>query len=72
MLLFRSEEHAARWRESHGLPGARTMPLETAWRLAEAWHGHNLDPDWRRHTLEEAEALFIQLGLVGEFWRLRA
>ncbi len=46
--------------------------LETAWRLAEAWHGHKLDPDWRRHTLEEAEALFIQLGLVGEFWRLRA
>lgn len=72
MLLFRSEEHAARWRERHGLPGAATMSLETAWRLAKAWYERKLDPDWRRHTLEEAEALFTELGLVGEFWRLRA
>jgi hypothetical protein len=72
MLLFRSEEHAARWRESHGLPGAAPMPLDTAWRLARAWYKRKLDPDWRRHTLDEAEALFAELGLVGEFWRLRA
>jgi len=71
MLLFRSEEHAARWREVHGLPGARTMPLETAWRLAKAWYERKLEPNWRRHTLEEAEALFDELGLTGEFWLLR-
>lgn len=72
MLLFRSEEHAARWRQTHDLPDAATISLEVAWRLATAWYEHKLDPEWRRHTLEEAEALFAELGLVGEFWRLRA
>ena len=71
MLLFRSEEHARHWREQRGLGGASTLSLEAGWRLARAWYGHKLQPDWRRHTLEEAEALFAELGLVGDFWRLR-
>ena len=71
MLLFRSEEHAGRWRAAHGFPGARTLSLQTGWDLARAWYTRKLDPDWRRHTLDEAEALFAQLGLAGDFWRLR-
>ena len=71
MLLFRSEEHARSWRVERGLPEATTLPLETGWRLARAWYSRKLEPDWRRHTLEEAEALFAELGLTGEFWRLR-
>lgn len=72
MLFFRSEEHALRWRREHDLPGAEMMSLDQAWRLASAWYERKLDPDWRRHTLEETEALFGEIGLVGEFWRLRA
>ena len=30
-----------------------------------------LKPDWRRHTLEEAEALMAETGLSGPFWNLR-
>lgn len=71
MLLFRSEDHARRWRERHGLPGARTLDIGTAWRLARAWYTRKLEPDWRRHTVDEAEALFAELGLTGDFWRLR-
>jgi hypothetical protein len=71
MLLFRSEEHAGNWREAHALPEARTLSLETGWRLARAWYARKLEPDWRRHTVEEVEALFADLGLTGEFWRLR-
>ncbi len=71
MLLFRSEEHARQWRDARGLPGATSLSLETGWRLARAWYTRKLDPDWRRHTIEEAEALFAGLGLTGEFWRLR-
>jgi len=71
MLLFRSEEHAASWRLARGLPGARTVSLETGWKLARAWYGHKLDAGWRRHTVDEAEALFADLGLTGDFWRLR-
>ncbi len=45
--------------------------FETRWTLARAWYARKLEPDWRCHTLEEAEALFADLGLTGEFWRLR-
>ena len=71
MLLFRSEEHARSWRDARGFPGATTLSLETGWRLARGWYTRKLEPDWRRHTLEEAEALFADLGLAGDFWRLR-
>ena len=71
MLLFRSEEHARSWRDARGFMGARTLSLETGWRLARAWYARKLEPDWRRHTVEEAEALFADLGLSGDFWRLR-
>lgn len=71
MLLFRSEEHARSWRDARGFPDARTLSLETAWRLARAWYSRKLEPDWRRHSVEEAEALFADLRLSGDFWRLR-
>ena len=71
MLLFRSEEHARSWRDAHGFPDATTISVETGWRLARAWYARKLRPDWRRHTLEEAETLFAELGLTGDFWRLR-
>jgi hypothetical protein len=71
MLLFRSDEHASNWREARGFPGAKTLSLEIGWKLARAWYRRKLEPDWRRHTVEEAEALFAELGLTGDFWRLR-
>ena len=71
MLLFRSEEHAGHWRDARGFPGAKTLSLESGWKLARSWYARKLEPDWRRHTLDEAEALFATLGLTGDFWRLR-
>ena len=69
MLFFRSEEHARRWQERTGLSGTSILTLEQAARLADAWHARKLAPDWR-HTADEAEALFAQLGFDAEFWRL--
>jgi hypothetical protein len=40
------------------------------WVVAEEWFKRRLAPDWRRHTPDEAEALFARAGLTGEFWRL--
>jgi len=71
MLLFRSEEHAGHWRDDRGFADATTLSLETGWKLARAWYERKLEPDWRRHSLEEAEAVFAELGLTGDFWRLR-
>ncbi len=47
------------------------LTLDRLWDLATAWYGDKLSPDWRRATPEEAEATFSELGLTGDFWRLR-
>ena len=72
MLLFRSEEHLDRWCAFRKLPRGGTMSPEQCWRLALAWYADKLSPDWRRKTLEEAEAALVGIGLTGPFWSLRA
>ena len=71
MLAFRSEAHVDRWCEARGIARGAAFPLETCWRLADAWYANRLAPDWGRRTPEEAESLFADLGLEGDFWRLR-
>ena len=72
MLLFRSEEHAKSWCRERGMASGGTMSLSTGLELGREWYGNKLSPDWRRKTVDEAEAYFARLGLVGEFWQLRA
>jgi hypothetical protein len=71
MLLFRSEEHVERWLELHGYERGALLDRRQIWGLADAWYRAKLSPGWRRHTPEEAEAIFASLGLTGDFWRLR-
>jgi hypothetical protein len=46
------------------------MTLPQAWELSQKWYGNRLDPDFRRPTKDEAQAIFASVGLIGEFWRL--
>lgn len=46
------------------------MSLVTMWQLARIWYSDRLDPDWRRKSVAEAEDVFRELGLSGDFWRL--
>jgi hypothetical protein len=71
MLLFRSEDHVDRWCETRNLSRGATLTPEQGWALARGWFGKKLEVDWRRHTLEEAEALLSSIGLTGPFWNLR-
>ncbi len=72
MLYFRSEEHIDRWCESWRLPRGAVIPLDKGWELARHWYGEDRrQPDWRRRTLDETEALFASLGFTSEFWNLR-
>lgn len=70
MLAFRSEEHVDRWCEQTGLERGAAFSLETAWQLADTWYRNRLSPDWQRRTPDEAQAVFGDLGLMGEFWAL--
>ncbi len=47
------------------------MTPEQCWQLARGWYADKLSPDWRRKSLEEAEALLAEIGLTGPFWSLR-
>ena len=66
MLLFSSEEHV----ERSGKPKGAFMTPDQLWRLANAWYHDRDDPNWRRRSADEAESLFAEIGLTGEFWRL--
>ena len=46
------------------------MTVPQAWELAQQWYGNRLEPDFRRPTAEEAQAIFASVGLTGAFWRL--
>ena len=71
MLLFRSEEHVRRWCETKGLtPGAIFSPAQM-WAVAQPWFERRLAPDWRRYSADEAERVFANAGLTGEFWKLQ-
>ena len=71
MLAFRSEEHVDRWCEQRRVPKGAVFAPEQMWRVARAWYGDRLAPDWERKTPEEAQAIFEETGLTGPFWRLR-
>ena len=70
MLAFRSEAHVDRWLRQRGLARGSVLSLDQLWGLAKAWYANRLQPDWRRREPQEAEALFGDLGLTGDFWRL--
>ena len=69
-MLFRDEEHVERWCEREGLERGAVLDAETCWRLAQAWWGDRLDPEWRPRSLAESQALLESAGLRGAFWEL--
>jgi hypothetical protein len=72
MLLFRGEEHIERWCAQWKQPRGATLSIDQAWQLAKSWYGGKMEENWRRLTVDEAEALLTSLGLTGEFWNLRS
>jgi hypothetical protein len=68
MNLFRSEEHISRWLGDRH-PGATTS-IDTLARLALAWWGDRLDPQWQPHTRPQNQAILEAVGLRDAFWQL--
>lgn len=71
MLLFRDGEHVDHWCATREMSRGALLNVQQAWVLARGWYESKLQPDWRRHTLAETEALFASIGLTGDFWNLR-
>src|SRR5437667_10428069 len=66
MLLFRSEEHVGRWCNAWRLERGAVLTLPQQWSLAKSWYvSDRRDPAWRRHTADEAGAIFLSWGSPG-------
>jgi hypothetical protein len=70
MLLFRSEQHVARWCKQWKRKRGGTLTSAQGWKLAKEWYGDRLSEGWRPKTVAEAQAAFARIGLRGAFWRL--
>ncbi|MEM7048181.1 MAG: hypothetical protein AAF604_00915 [Acidobacteriota bacterium] len=68
MVFFRSEEALQSWCRDARQARRPCLGLPTLWRLAEAWYGSRLQPDWRRFEAAEVRQLFDRLGMVDPFW----
>ena len=71
MLLFRDEEHLGRWLKNWNQPRGEIFSLEQCFGLGRGWYSADRrDPNWRRFTLEEGTAIFSNLDLTSDFWKL--
>jgi len=70
MLVFEHEAEVDDWCRRHRIPRGDTQPLGHFWEFAKAWYGKHLDPQWRKWSNEEADALFRRFGLGGDTWEI--
>ena len=71
MVFLRSEEHLERWLGTNGWEPGASMSAPTLNELARRWWWTRLDQDWRPRSPDESQAILDELGLAGDFWRLR-
>ena len=70
VLPFRSRADIHDWCARYRLPYGEGVPLHQVGRLAQLWYGTYADVNWHRWTVEEAQDIFRQSGLVSSFWGL--
>lgn len=70
LLPFHTERQIDAWSERHGLSRGKAVPIQQAAALARAWYGRHAERDYRKWTPQEAQKIFAEVGLTGEFWAL--
>ena len=71
MLLFRSEEWIERWCNKNNLARGEVLSLAQVWELSKLWYHDRLSPNYHGRTVEQAEEIFKQAGLMSEFWYIQ-
>jgi hypothetical protein len=72
ILFFTSESKVNEWCARHGRPKGALLDMRKATALGERWFGDYASPDWKRKTAGQAMAIFAELKLEPEFWKLQA
>lgn len=67
-LFFPSPDAEADWLDRTRLPAGRVVPLEQAWRLAQAVFGKGADPGAHMRHRSEMDAVFRSVGLDDPFF----
>ena len=70
VLPFRSDAEIDAWSERHRLPRGVGAPLRQVADLAQVWYGRHADKDWRKWSVDEAQAIFYGAGLTADYWTL--
>jgi hypothetical protein len=70
MLLFKNAHQVADWSERHGIPCGDIQPVNKVLELSKRWYGEHLRPDWTKKSIEEARAIFADLGFTHPIWYL--
>lgn len=70
ILFFENEGGVDAWCERHGHPRGSVLGIAKGLELARLWFGDYASRDWKRKTPQQAVAIFAQLELDREFWRI--
>lgn len=68
MLFFRSEGDMLEWKRARNVPTGEMISLEQLWKLSQLWYGNRLDKAYHGRSLQQAQDIFRQVGLMGDFW----
>ena len=59
------------WLARTGLPRGTVVTFTEMWALVQPWYRGRLSREWRGRTVEQAEQILEEVGMDGDFWRLR-
>ena len=69
MLFFRSEADLNAWLQAKGYTHGATLTLPQLWELSKHWYHNRVDVDYHGRSLEQVGEIFIEVGLVSDFWK---
>ena len=70
MLFFRDEQQVRDWSHRHRIAVGDLQPLSRVLELSQRWYADYLRPDWRKKSVDEARAIFADLGFNHPVWHL--
>jgi len=70
MLLFRDENQIAEWSVRHQIPRGDIQPVGQVLELSKRWYGEHLTRDWTKKSIDDARAIFADLGFSHPVWNL--
>ncbi len=71
MLFFRSEESLKQWLASRKAERGAVLSISQLWELSQRWYRDRMSPGYHGRTVEQAQAIFKELGLTSSFWQAK-